>query len=67
MEDNLKDCKNIVVVAGPNIGVLDFKSESTLQYLKDDFLRDFKLPTKESLFMIEYYKKKPEAFWQFAR
>lgn len=34
--------------------------------MKHEFLEDFKLPKPESLFELEYYKTKPEAFTKFA-
>ena len=44
----------------------DFKSQDCLNFMKHEFLEDFKLPKPESLFELEYYKTKPEAFTKFA-
>lgn len=59
--------RNIVVFTGPDIGVPDFKSEKSLVYLQKEFLSEYKLPTPQSLFDLEFYKKKPEAFTKFAK
>ena len=56
-----------MVVTGPDIGVPDFKSDKSLIYLQKEFLSEFKLPTPQSLFDVEFHKKKPEAFTKFAK
>jgi len=47
--------------------VPDFKSEKSLAYLQKEFLSEYKLPTPQSIFDIEFFKKKPEAFTKFAK
>ena len=65
----LKESKfrNVVVFTGPDIGVPDFKSDKSLAYLQKEFLSDYKLPAPQSIFDLEFYKKKPEAFTKFAK
>ena len=62
-----KHFSNVVIFTGPGIGVPDFKSQDCLNFMKHEFLEDFKLPKPESLFELEYYKSKPEAFTKFAQ
>ena len=67
--DGLKNglFRNIVVFTGPDIGVPDFKSDKSLAYLQKEFLSEYKLPSPQSIFDLDYFKKKPEAFTKFAK
>ena len=58
--------KNIVVFTGSDIGIPDFKSDEVLSYLQQKFLSEYKLPAPQSLFELDFYKKRPEAFSKFA-
>ena len=61
-----KSKSNILMFTGPDIGVPDFKS--ILAYLQQEFLYEFKLPNGgKSIFDLEYFKKRPEAFTKFAK
>ena len=63
-----KSLDKIVMLTGPDIGVPDFKSIQSLAYLQQEFLYEFKLPNGgKSIFDLEYFKKKPEAFTKFAK
>ena len=59
--------KKIIVMTGAGIsvsaGVPDFRTAGTGLY---DNLEEYKLPTPESIFDIEYFKEKPEAFYKLA-
>ena len=60
--------KNILVMTGAGIsvscGIPDFRSPKTGIYAN---LAEYDLPTPESLFTLEYFIKRPEAFYKFAQ
>merc|ERR1712110_43290 len=60
--------KRILVLTGAGIsvsaGIPDFRSPKTGVY---DNLGEYNLPTPESLFAIDYFKDKPEAYYKFAK
>ena len=60
--------KKVVIMTGAGIsvaaGIPDFRSPGTGLY---DNLKEFELPSPESIFDIEFFKKKPEAFTKFAK
>lgn len=60
--------KKIVVVTGAGIsvsaGIPDFRSPKTGLY---DNLKQYNLPTPESIFRLTYFKKYPEPFYHMAR
>lgn len=68
--DGLKNnkYKKIVVVTGAGIsvaaGIPDFRSPKTGLYAN---LSQYNLPRPESMFDIEYFKEKPEAFYHLAK
>ena len=43
-------------------GIPDFRSPKTGLYAN---LKEYNLPTPESIFDIEYFRTKPEAFYKF--
>jgi NAD-dependent SIR2 family protein deacetylase len=45
-------------------GIPDFRSPKTGIYAN---LKEYDLPTPESLFTLEYFIKRPEAFYKFAQ
>ena len=60
--------KNIMIMTGAGIsvaaGIPDFRSPGTGLY---DNLQEFDLPTPESIFDIDFFKQKPEAFYKLAK
>lgn len=63
-----KQVRKICVLTGAGIsvsaGIPDFRSPSTGIYAN---LQKYRLPTPESMFDIEYFKKNPYPFFEFAR
>ena len=59
--------KNIVIMTGAGIsvaaGIPDFRSPGSGLY---DNLKEYDLPTPESIFDIDFFKEKPEAFYRLA-
>ena len=59
--------KNVVVMTGAGIsvsaGIPDFRSAGTGLYAN---LQKYNLPTPESIFDIDYFQEKPEAFYKLA-
>ena len=70
MVEGLKkgDFKKIVIVTGAGIsvsaGIPDFRSPKTGLY---DNLKAYNLPKPESMFELEYFIEKPEAFYHLAK
>ena len=66
----LKDKKyeKIVIMTGAGIsvaaGIPDFRSPGTGLY---DNLKEYELPSPESIFDIEFFNEKPEAFYRLAK
>jgi len=60
--------KKILVMTGAGIsvsaGIPDFRSPKTGVYAN---LKEYDLPRPESLFAIDYFLDKPEAFYKFAK
>jgi len=60
--------KRILVLSGAGIsvsaGIPDFRSPGTGVY---DNLAEYNLPSKESIFEINYFKEKPEVWYKFAK
>jgi len=60
--------KKILILSGAGIsvsaGIPDFRSPGTGVY---DNLAEFNLPSPESIFEINYFKEKPEAWYKFAK
>lgn len=60
--------KNIMVMTGAGIsvsaGIPDFRSPKTGVYAN---LEEYDLPSPEALFTIDFFVKKPEAFYKFAK
>ena len=60
--------KKILVVSGAGIsvsaGIPDFRSPGSGVY---DNLQEYDLPTKESIFEINFFKEKPEVWYKFAK
>lgn len=58
-------CQNIVVMCGAGIsvsaGIPDFRTPGTGLY---DNLRSYDLPSPQSIFEIEYFREKPDAFYR---
>lgn len=45
-------------------GIPDFRSPGTGVY---DNLKQYDLPTPEALFTLDFFRKKPQAFYQFSK
>jgi len=60
--------KKILVLSGAGIscsaGIPDFRSPKTGIY---DNLAEYELPTPETLFELNYFKEKPQAWYKFAK
>jgi NAD-dependent SIR2 family protein deacetylase len=60
--------KNILVMSGAGIsvsaGIPDFRSPKTGVY---DNLAEYNLPTPNSIFEINYFKEKPQAYYKFCQ
>ena len=60
--------KKILVISGAGIsvsaGIPDFRSPGSGVY---DNLQEYDLPTKESIFEINFFKEKPEVWYKFAK
>ncbi|CAG8600391.1 7164_t:CDS:2 [Ambispora leptoticha] len=60
--------KNVIVMAGAGIstaaGIPDFRSPGTGLY---DNLQKFNLPYPEAIFDVDYFKRRPEAFFELAK
>ena len=60
--------RNIVVLTGAgastSAGIPDFRSPGTGLY---DNLQKYDLPTPQSIFSLDYFRKAPEAFYELAR
>ena len=60
--------RNIIVLAGAGAstaaGIPDFRSPGTGLY---DNLQKYNLPTPESIFSLDYFRKAPDAFYELAR
>ncbi|KAM9959999.1 hypothetical protein ACTFIW_007231 [Dictyostelium discoideum] len=63
-------CKNIIVLTGAGIsvasGIPDFRSVETGLYNNENVSK-FKLPFKEAVFDIDYFKFNPEPFYQLSK
>ena len=61
-------CQNVVVMAGAGIsvsaGIPDFRSPGTGLY---DNLQKYDLPTPQSVFELDYFRERPDAFYLLAR
>ncbi|KAI8900783.1 hypothetical protein BC833DRAFT_580511 [Globomyces pollinis-pini] len=62
------NCKNIIVMTGAGIstsaGIPDFRTPGTGLY---DNLQKYNLPYPQAIFDIEYFKRKPEPFFELSR
>jgi len=62
------DYKKIYILTGAGIsvsaGIPDFRSPGTGLY---DNLKEYDLPFAEAIFTIDYFQKKPEAFYKLAQ
>ena len=60
--------KRILVLTGAGIsvsaGIPDFRSPKTGIYAN---LAEYDLPTPETLFTLDYFKEKPQAFYKFSK
>ena len=60
--------RNIIVLAGAGAstaaGIPDFRSPGTGLY---DNLQKYNLPTPESIFSLDYFRKAPDAFYELAK
>lgn len=66
--EKLKEAKNVVVMAGAGIstscGIPDFRTPGTGLY---DNLQKYDLPNPTAVFEINYFKKRPEAFYELSK
>lgn len=60
--------ENVVVMAGAgcstSAGIPDFRSKGTGLY---DNLQKYNLPTPKSIFSIDYFRHRPQAFYELAK